>query len=232
MIEPVPYKRKLPVFSSLLLIPAIFIFHNLNLFRELLFYDKVIALCSVYLLLPLCLYACFRKLFKLPVDISALAVVLLTFLFFFFGALQDFLAAYTLTRFLGKTYILPFLFIGPSLYLMVRKNGVQKLLNSLFVALSLFLAGEILVLLFSLPHFRKEQEIAGNTSWAKKGENKANDTLHIYHIIFDSYASSTALQTLFQFKIQLTLFCLAMAFMLPVAQRAIIILHRIRLPPR
>lgn len=207
-------RRGLPILiGSLLLTPLIFLFHNLNFYRGLLLYEDVFWLAALYLLLPLLLYAIFRYVLRQRNDLSALITVLCTLLFFFFGALQDAFLQHNLSRFLSKTYVLPFLFLALVAYLLVKKPAVTRLFRTLSFGLLFFLLSELVLLILKLPDFSEvpplKEKVALPTTTTKQ-----DSTPNIYHLIFDGYANSATLQQLFNFKNPLDSFLLQNGFFL------------------
>lgn len=194
------WRHGLPAFLSIFLVPAIFLLHNLNFFRELLFYDKVLALAFVYLAFPPLLYGIARKLLRLSKDLTALVVLLLSVLFFFFGALQDLLVAHAPTRFLSKTYILPLPILMACFYLVVKRPAVKKYHSTFSLVLLLFLLSECGVLLFNLPHFSRVPPSKDKVRLSASVQGRNAFHFNVYHLIFDGYTSSSALKHLFHYS--------------------------------
>lgn len=194
-----PGRLRLPTIPSLLFFPAIFILHNLNFYRDLLLYSKGYELMAVYLLLPILLYVLLRKLFRVREETAAMTVLLASFLFFFFGALQDFLELRNLTRPFSKTPVLLTCFLLVSLLVLTQKAVLKKWISILFTVLAIFFFTEVGFLLFHLPHFRKTPKLKGELSLST-GRAQRLDSMNVYHFIFDGYTNSKTLRELFHFQ--------------------------------
>src|SRR5258705_12862891 len=98
---------------AIALVPATLILHNFNFYKFLLFYKDSYFLFLAYLISPLVVYWLVNKILKLKSPTATLIILFTSILFFFFGALHDFLLKYSFSWPFGKTYILPFLFLLP-----------------------------------------------------------------------------------------------------------------------
>jgi hypothetical protein len=180
-------------------VPGIFILHNLNYFRKLLFTTEVYWLASAYLLLPYGIYIFLNRLLKQTKDRSLIVSVLIAFLFFFFGAVQDLFIRNSLTKIFGKTYVLPVLFLIPVFYLLLRRPNITLWLRSLTFSLLFFFLSECMLLLLSLPNFNQQPTIS-DLAVLKKIHAEKSVQLNVHHIIFDGYTNSITLHELFNFK--------------------------------
>lgn len=194
-----PGKLRLPTVPALLFFPAIFILHNLNFYRDLLFYNEAYWLMIGYLLLPIAPYVLLRKIFRLRKEMAAMIVLLASFLFFFFGALQDFLGLRNLTRPFSKTPVLLLSFLLVSVLVLTQKAALKKWVSLLFTVLAFFFLTEVGFLFFHLLHFRKTPNLKGELS-LNAGSRPQTDSMNVYHFIFDGYTNSKTLQKLFHFQ--------------------------------
>src|SRR5215208_3330737 len=114
---------------AIILVPGVFILHNFNFYKFLLFYNESYFLFFLYLTVPFVLFLLIIKIFKRKSSTAALIILLASILFFFFGEFQDFLLKYPVINLIGKTYILPFIFLLPVVYLFFKKPAASKFLR-------------------------------------------------------------------------------------------------------
>ncbi|RZK11076.1 MAG: hypothetical protein EOO46_08090 [Flavobacterium sp.] len=186
-------------FFTLAAVPGIFILHNINYFRNLLFTFEVYWLASAYLLLPFGLYIFFHWLLKQTKDRSLFVSILIALLFFFFGAAQDLFIRNSITKVIGKTYVLPILFLAPVFYVLLKRPNITFWLRGLTFSLHFFFLSEFLLLLLSIPNFNQQPTIS-NLAVLKNTQAKTSEQLNVHHIIFDGYTNSNTLRKLFNFK--------------------------------
>ncbi|HEV7332979.1 MAG TPA: hypothetical protein VGN63_18225 [Flavisolibacter sp.] len=198
-------------FFPLAAIPGIFLFHNLNYFRELLFYSEVYWLMAGYLLLPFVFYFLFSSILNRPIEQSIIVAALTALFFFFFGALQDFFLQHSITKIIGKTYILPLFFLIPAVYVLKRRPNTTAWLRSLHFTLLFFLLSECFLLIWNLPDF-SQVPLLNKSETLKQVKVERQDKLNIHHIVFDGYTNTATLKKLFNFKNPLDSFLLKEGF--------------------
>jgi hypothetical protein len=195
----------------IILVPATFIAHNFNFYKLLLFYKESYFLCLLYLIMPPVLYFSLKKLFKLENSIAALLILLSSILFFFFGAFQDFLLKYPITRMLGKTFVLPFLFLPPIIYIIIQQPAATRFLRTISFVIVFFFLGEVGLFFWNLNNFNEVPRLKERVHLLAD-KNEVSDSFNIYHIIFDGYTSSPALLGLFGFSNPIDSFLLENGF--------------------
>jgi hypothetical protein len=182
---------------AFILLPATLILHNFVLYKFLLFYAGSYILFILYLSLPLIVYLIVSRVLKRKNPVVILILVLLFILYFFFGALQDFFLKYPLTRQLGKTYVLPFIFLLPFIYLFFYKAETIKFLRAICFIIIFFFLGELSLFFWNLKNFDESPKLKEQVNL----EHKATaDGLNIFHIVFDGYTNSATLKELFNFS--------------------------------
>jgi hypothetical protein len=183
---------------SIVLVPSILILHNFNFYKLLLFYKDSYFLFLFYLTIPPILYFLVKKIFKLKDSTAALIILLASMLFFFFGAFQDFLLKCSVTRLLGKTYVLPLFFLLPIAYLVLKRPPATKFLKIISFITIFFFFSEVGLFFWNLKNFNESPRLKESVNLQADG-NTTSDSFNIYHIVFDGYTNSSVLRELFDF---------------------------------
>src|SRR5204862_4627081 len=117
-----------------------------------------------YVTIPPVLFLAVKDIFKLNSATAALTILLGSILFFFFGALQDLLLKYPFTQPFGKTYILPFLFLLPFIYLIFNRSGTTRTLRAISFIIIFFFLGEMGLLFWNLRNINEAPRLKEKVS--------------------------------------------------------------------
>ena len=184
---------------AVILVPSILILHNFNYYKFLLLYKESYILFLLYLTIPLIAYLLVQRIFPQKKSVAALIVLLVTIFFFFFGTVQDLLIKYSFTRPFSKTYVLPFLFMLPVIYLIFNRAETRRFLRAISFIIIFFFLGELSLLFWNLKNFNEAPGLKEKIT-LQNNPGSIPDSFNIYHIVFDGYTNSQTLKELFGFQ--------------------------------
>jgi hypothetical protein len=186
-----------------ILVPIFFCLHNLNEFLDLISVPGLLIVIPLWLLFPILIYYVARKFTGAGPNLSMTLSILLSVIFFFFGAVQDFLISHGM-RFLSRSYILlgAGLLLVWSIFVVCRRKQIEprRFINYSLTTLLVLVIWESVSITGSL---------AGSKTYSSTVDRfvvpvtlppvAVSVRPDIYHIILDGYTSSMALRNFWSY---------------------------------
>ncbi|MBO9635969.1 MAG: sulfatase-like hydrolase/transferase [Chitinophagaceae bacterium] len=178
-----------------LLLPVFFVLHGYAANTGFIRFGNTLPLYLSLITASVILYLLFRVLLKDAAKAGLFTVYCMGF-YLFFGAIYDFLKAYSPIAFLWKYSVLLGLFLVIALVLFIWLRHTKKQLNRTMLFINLLLLIFIGVDLVTIAWTGKKNDThSSGTNIIAAGTPKPN----IYLLLFDEYSSSHALKEYYQF---------------------------------
>ena len=186
---------------SFLLLPLFFVIHGWKENYYYIHFRDISILAGTFMAAALVIFFISLLFFKNKIKAGVYTFILLA-IYFFFGAVQDFLKDHSLTKEVSRYKIilsLIFLFVIVSfIWLKKTKGALQKLNSFLSVLMAAFIFADLITMI-TLPAEKKERITVA--SFPKSGEVCKNcNKPDIYFLLFDEYASSAALKEFWNYN--------------------------------
>lgn len=186
---------------SFLLLPLFFVIHGWKENYYYVHFRDISILAAIFMLAAVIIFLISLLFFRNKIKAGIYTFILLA-IYFFFGAVQDFLKDHSLTKEISRyKIILPLIFlllIVSFIWLKKTKVPLQKMNSFLSVLMVIFIIVDIITIV-ALPAEKKERIKVAN--FPKSGEDcKDCNKPDIYFLLFDEYASSTALKQFWNYN--------------------------------
>lgn len=188
--------RKQPFF--VLLLPVFFVLHGYAENAKYIEFSHILPLLVQLLVASVLLYLIFRALLKNPGKAGLFVLYCLSF-YFFFGAIFDFLKAYSPWRFLYKYSVLLFTAFVLALLLYYWLRKMKKVPEKAIMFFNLLFVIFIVVDLTNLAFTLKKNTTTDNSISSTGSKQHSIARPDIFFLLFDEYSSTQSLQHLYNF---------------------------------